>query len=423
MVESLKKRLSNPFVLSALIVSFLVYSGAVRIKDRHPYESLVPAEMATCMECRILSSPVRLSSGKSYVVSSAPFSSECTLNEGRIKSSCSGCIRLLVPSEIVESLYPGKIYSNLSKGAIIEEGAVLSLMGKWNGKINMFCVTSVLSSEFEKSISGKIAFFRAKCRLSFKHLMYSWKNAGGFILALLSGSREYTDSDVSDSFRNAGLSHILALSGMHLSFFAGLAGCGGKIFGKKKSFYFRLSGILLFVWFAGLSPSLYRAMLCSLVCLASGAVSACETDMIAVLSLVFLFHSATVPSDIFSAGFMLSYGALAGILVFSGFFSRHLFCFMPLSLNSGFSASTAAQTVTAPVSLSMFGIFMPSGIMASVVVSPLVSVFFCTSIAFIIISIVFPILSPICCCIINAFYAIIIWCVKFFALFPRISLN
>ena len=49
--------------------------------------------------------------------------------------------------------------------------------------------------------------------------MYMWGSAGGLLLALLSASKEYTSSAFSDAFRLAGLSHILALSGMHVSIF------------------------------------------------------------------------------------------------------------------------------------------------------------------------------------------------------------
>ena len=70
--------------------------------------------------------------------------------------------------------------------------------------------------------------FRALCRLYFKRMMFAWGSAGGLLLALLCGARDFTESETADAFRMAGLSHILALSGMHLSLFYGLAAFAGK---------------------------------------------------------------------------------------------------------------------------------------------------------------------------------------------------
>jgi len=87
---------------------------------------------------------------------------------------------------------------------------------------------------------------------------------------------------VSDAFRNAGLSHILALSGMHLSLVSGIAFFAGmRLFGKTKSYIFQFCAVSLFVWFAGFSPSLLRAFLCSVllllcsVCGIAGADTVC----------------------------------------------------------------------------------------------------------------------------------------------------
>ena len=81
---------------------------------------------------------------------------------------------------------------------------------------------------------GKIQKSRAFCRLEFKRMMFSWGKAGGFLLALLSGSKEYLDIDLVENFKKSGLSHILALSGMHLSLLSGIAAFIGKKIGIKK---------------------------------------------------------------------------------------------------------------------------------------------------------------------------------------------
>ena len=96
--------------------------------------------------------------------------------------------------------------------------------------------------------------------------MYMWGNAGGLLLALLSSSKEYTSFEFSNAFRLAGLSHILALSGMHVSIFSTLTEKSFfKIFGKNKTNFLSLIIVLLFVWFAGIAPSLTRAMISTII--------------------------------------------------------------------------------------------------------------------------------------------------------------
>ena len=123
----------------------------------------------------------------------------------------------------------------------------------------------------------------------FKRLMYKWGNAGGLLLALLCGAREYTDIAIAENFKNAGLSHVLALSGMHLSMFSSIAVLIGNKIGRKKLTYaIRIIVLILFVWFAGFSPSLLRAFICSTLTLIALMSSSKNPDMLLILCFSFL---------------------------------------------------------------------------------------------------------------------------------------
>ena len=420
MVEVLKKRLLNPFCLAAVIFALLIYSGLLCVTARHPFVSLVPSESVSFIEGQIVSNPVKTSSGKYYILTLA--ARQCGSIKGySVKSSAGGNVKCLVPSEIVEAVYPGRLYSSFGKQIAAEKGEVLCVKGSFSNGV--FFVKDADNLELEDSFSSKIIRLRTASRIKFKRLMFSWKNAGGFILALLSGSKEYTDKNVIDNFRRAGLSHILALSGMHLSFFAAIAsGSGKKLFGKKFRFIFKFLGVMFFVWFAGLSPSLLRALLCSLIMLLCALVFSLDADFFIVLCSVFLIHCAVQPADIFSAAFILSYGALAGILLFADFFNGFICRCVPLKISSPLSASAGAQIVTAPVALKMFGFFTPWGIISTVVVSPLISMFFILSLAAIALCLLLPFLAPVFNYIMNAAYNLIAVTVQLFALLPAIEL-
>ncbi|MBO4318909.1 MAG: ComEC/Rec2 family competence protein [Treponema sp.] len=422
MIRILLDYLRNPFIIASVTVAMLLYGGFVPLRPQSPYSSIIPIEEAVSITGRINSNPSRFSSGKYYSAQLKACNVSTEKNNSIIKAESSGKVRIWIPSSIVEAVYPGKLYSISGKTALIEMGEIVSCHGYWNSDYKCFVVTSLDYMGYDSSFWGTVEHFRAMCRLIFKRLMYSWSKAGGLILSLLSGSREYLGDGVSDSFRDAGLSHILALSGMHLSFFSGLSSkAGTSVFGKRWAGIFQALGILFFIWFAGLSPSLFRAFLCSLIAIIARGVFCCTADTLEILSLSFLIHVCVIPEDVKTAAFMLSYGALAGILIFSKLFLCFYSKIFPPKLSGSLSASTGAQVFGAPISISLFGSFAPVGIVATVFAAPLISLFFTLSIIAIILCLCMPFLSGVFGGILNMFYNFIVWIVEFFAKCPPVQ--
>jgi len=415
------KYLSRPFVLSTFLCIFLFYSGIVKPSDRIKYSSLIPKSQLTEITGIIKNSPSKTSSGKSYT---------CTfeLQAGKnniLSCSTQGNLKLLIPSELVEVYFPGKLYSSSNnKGAFLyEAGGLYTVRGSYNPATNFFVVTSCIFNQWPSTFFGKLDFFRAKCRLQFKRLMFSWGEGGGLLLALLCGAREYTSEETKIAFKNAGLSHILALSGMHLSMFSAIAVFFGNKLGRKKTtFIIRVIALIIFVWFAGFSPSLLRAFICSMLIILSSMISSSEPDMIMILCFSFLLQVIISPSDILNTGFMLSYGALAGILITNNLFRHFYDKLFPISISSSLSASTGAQIFTAPISLKLFGSFSPIGIVATTVISPMVTVFIYSGLVLIILSLIFPFISGYSGILLNFQYNLIKTGVKIFAYAPRIQL-
>lgn len=425
MVDLQRLRFFNPFVAAAFVVAVLLCSGVGVPGNRNPFVSLCDINEATSLSGIIHSNPARTSSKNYYSLDLDLLSVSSNFFSRGNNLGASGRVRILVPSEFVESNYPGKLYSRHSSPVLYEAGEKICADGSWVSDAGCFVCSSVCSPGGSNSLSFSISHFRALCRLSFKRLMFGWGKAGGFVLALLSGSREYCDDNLQVNFRNAGLSHILALSGMHLSFFSSVFGFGSRrLFGKKYSFWARLLAMVFFVWFAGLSPSLFRALVCSLVVLVCSAVYCVDTDYLSVLSFVFLFHLCLIPQDAQSPAFVLSYGALAGILVLSDFVSCRIFSrFLPPMVSSSISASVSAQAATSFYCARLFGKIMPIGCISSVIVSPMINVLMLVSFVAVIFSLVFPFLSGPFGCILNMIYFFIEKVVGLFALVPPLSIG
>ena len=375
----------------------------------------------------MLSTPVNSASGKTYSAVLEVYSAGKNLGKkydsNVFVSKASGRVKLLIPAEMVEAFYPGKLFSSAKKkGAFLwEAGALYSI----NGRIisDQFLVAECSSSFFPGSITGKIDYFRALCRLQFKRLMYSWGKGGGLLLALLSGSREYTEVSVTEAFKKSGLSHILALSGMHLSMFSGIAMfIGKKIKRKRLSFIIRTVAVILFVWFAGFSPSLLRAFICNCLLILSSLSDNENPDMFTILCFSFLLQTVITPESLYNIGFILSYAALAGILIFNSFFTKIYIRFLPSYFTMSLSSSTAAQIFTAPVALKTFGCFCPIGIIATSIVSPLITFFIYSGLVLIILSLVCPFLSSASGFFVNLQYNVIKSIVGMFSKSPAICL-
>lgn len=421
--------LANPVFLAALVCAFLFYFDIVSIKDRECFNCLFPSEKIVLLKGSLASSPVKSSSEKKYYA--ADFKVSEAVLDNSSKTACSETVKILIPSELVEKYYPGKIYTsfNVSKNEkkyplLFETGNNFLLNVDFSeGNFSFFVVKSAVSFGFSQSFSGFLQKIRSLCRLQFKRLMYGWNEAGGLLLALLSGSREYTESLTGEAFKNAGLSHILALSGMHLNLFGGIAFFFGKRLTKRSTAdFFQLAAIIFFVWFAGLSPSLFRAMLSSLIVFFNSALRMRRFKGITVLSASFLLQLMIFPVHLKSPAFMLSYGALAGIMsigqVIKFFMGKRFFP----KLASALSESAGAQIFTAPVTLSLFGKIMPVGIISSVIVSPLVIIFLYAGLFGTLLSFAIPFLGGGFSVIMNVIYLILKKLVLFFAKAPIITI-
>ncbi|MCR4954642.1 MAG: ComEC/Rec2 family competence protein [Treponema sp.] len=411
----------KPFVIAAFICAVLFYCGMVKIPQRFPFITLFDNKDITELCGVIESSPVKTSSGMYYY---AKTRAKNVFTQNGSHAVATGTLTVMIPSSMVEVFFPGKLYSTGSaKGAFLyEQGCNFCFNGYFSGE--SFIVKSCRYSNWQKNLPGNLWYIRALCRLHLKRLLYLWKDAGGLLLALLCGAREYTDSSTAEAFKNAGLSHILALSGMHLSLFSGIAlFVGNKIGNIKISFVLRIVFILLFVWFAGFSASLCRAFICALLLLLSSVSGVKRPDMLVILCVSFLLQSVLFPGDIKNAGFILSYAALGGILVTQRVFSKIYLRFCPPVLSNSIASSTGAQLFTAPVSLAMFGSCNPFGIIASVFLSPLVTIFIYAGLALIILSLIFPPLAKTSGIFMNILYTIIRFLVLLFAKVPSIKIN
>jgi competence protein ComEC len=219
------------------------------------------------------------------------------------------------------------------------------------------------------------------------------KDWGGLALALLLGIRDNLDGELSEQYRKAGCSYILALSGMHLALVSSvIAFFLKKPFGVKAAVIIGVVFILLYVFMVGVQPSLTRAAIMYVL----GAVSIIFAFPLSpglLLGLSFIIQILTQPASGDSVSFILSYLALAGILTLGQGIMRLFRGYLPDFAASPLSASLGAFLATMSVCLLFFGSLRPIGIVAGLVMIPLTSVFMAGAIIFLATIFVIPALA------------------------------
>jgi len=358
--------------------------------------------------------------------------------------SASGSVQLFVPAALVRGTYSGGItrigeaeqsektipllrgtaafadyLQNPQECRFYVCGMKLAVQGKFGKTGTVFYARPVqpVFLGWDSPLSRLRAFFR----FAFMRMLYGWEEAGGLLLALLAADKAFLPAECIAAFRNAGLAHILALSGMHLSLIGTAALQGGRIFGhKSRAAWFSLAAVFLFVWFAGSAPSLNRAL--GMVCIAAaGRALGLKPPPLSVLCAMLTVHIAIVGAEAITLGFMLSYGACAGIIIFGDACAHLLRGKIPPAFAGSISASVGAQLFTAPIVISAIGNIAAAGVIASCVVSPLVSVFLIAGLICIPIALIFPFTSPLLGYGLNAAYRIIFTAADFFARLPVIA--
>ena len=142
------------------------------------------------------------------------------------------------------------------------------------------------------------------------------EDVSGYTVALLTGDKDFLPTGLYSAFQRAGISHIVAVSGLHLTF---LVGAFVALFGKRNKLAAGSSILLVFFYaaVAGNSPSALRAALMTGI-LFLAPLTEREEDKPTTLSTVLAFLLIFCPYAARSISLQLSFAAVAGIYLVSG---------------------------------------------------------------------------------------------------------
>ena len=201
----------------------------------------------------------------------------------------------------------------------------------------------------------------------------------GLTEALLIGFKEDFDQELQEQYTATGVSHIIAVSGMHLGLiYYTLTILIGLFVSKKKARLIGLSVILPLLWafalITGASPSVLRSAVVFTILLLGNAMLKKSGSINALLASAF-FLLVIQPNLITDIGFQLSYAAVLSIIIFEPMVSRWLYLKNKSMsyLWSMISITIAAQILTTPIVLYHFKQFPVLFLMTNLVAVPLSS--------------------------------------------------
>lgn len=149
--------------------------------------------------------------------------------------------------------------------------------------------------------------------------------ATGILEALLTGNRKNIEQNVTDAFSKTGLSHVLAISGLHVGivslFFCTLFMLALRFVPYFKQDYRRrslalllaLAPVLIYCVFSGFSPSTKRAFIVLVIFIAGFASLRVQDGLNSAITAALLILLA-FPDALYSVSFQLSFAAIFGIM-------------------------------------------------------------------------------------------------------------
>ena len=181
-------------------------------------------------------------------------------------------------------------------------------------------ISACIWTEEAELVSGDTDLFRERLRL----LRKRWSEAvlqilgakkGGILNAMLLGDKQQMDAEIKEQYQVNGIAHILAISGLHLSF----VGLGFYRFVRRTSGSYLAGGLagitflLMYIAMIGCTVSAVRAVI--MFCMQVGAdMTGRVNDRLTAYTLAMATVIWWRPLAFFDAGFQLSFGAVGAVL-------------------------------------------------------------------------------------------------------------
>lgn len=213
----------------------------------------------------------------------------------------------------------------------------------------------------------------------------------GVNYALLTGDTQYIPQEILAKYRNIGIAHIFAVSGLHIGLMFALISLLFGFIGVNKTPKFIVTTfiLLLYVGFCGFSASTLRAFVIITVAQTAKLLGFKPDSTTALAASAFIVLTIN-PSDLFSIGFLLSYAVYSGLILLTNPLTCALSKILPEKVALYISPYFSASIASFPLLLDTFGYVSIFSFLFNMLIVPLVGFFYVFSLLGGILVLIFP---------------------------------
>ena len=234
-----------------------------------------------------------------------------------------------------------------------------------------------------------IAINKIAIKIKQKAKMLLTEKEANILLGILIGYKDELDIELQENFRKSSMSHMLAVSGAHVSYIIMILGViiSKMNIGKNRGKMLTIIFLLFFMRLTNQTPSVSRACIMSIYIII-GSLLHKRTSSLCSLSFSLLIILVQNPYSIFDIGLQLSYGGTIGIILFNKYFNKKnkKELFLEKKENKFFShinekikeivkISIFANIIIIPILMEHYSTFSPTFIISNLLVSPLLKFF------------------------------------------------
>ncbi len=190
--------------------------------------------------------------------------------------------------------------------------------GRWLNRQDIYVLMSPDSLvRIEGKYGENLIIIAARIRIYIEKVIdnYVGGKQGAFLKGIIIGERGGIPGDVQEVFRNTGVVHVLAVSGLHVGIIAFLLTLIIRLFRAPNIINIIITSTLLIIYalMIDLRPSVVRATIMCILLMIS-FLTRRDTDTMNTLSVAAFIILLWNPQSLFDVSFQLSFGATAGII-------------------------------------------------------------------------------------------------------------
>ena len=336
---------------------------------------------------------------------------------------------------IITNKYPSYYYGDLLRieGECSNPGFIddfnYSLYLKRYGLTAVFYYPIIEETDLllvDKKNYFKVFIYKLRNKLTDQFDYYLSINSSSFIKAMMLNDKSSLSSEIKTEFSKTGLSHIIAISGLHISLLSSLLLSFLILIGlkRKTAFYFILVFLFFYLFLVESPASAIRATLMSVLSI-SALTFGQLYDMSRILFLIGLLMLFINPLFLWAdLGFVLSFLAVVAIIyihpILMKFFSKTK---IKQSIINIISITVSVQLLSAPVLISNFKQFSVLAILGNLFILWIIPIIMTLSLVALLVSFLFPFLSQLLFLLLDLLLKYILFINHFLSIIPGISME